>query len=229
MNDLINKTPELIREAAKSALGLLALVVLIIAILALAFFTTASESVKLIIFALIFVGAGLFVISVLRLAALERTQRTPLPLPSWQSNDSGSVDQVAALCYRPKDASIELLLVKTDGGRWIFPKGNVSTGEELWRAAQREAFEEAGASGEIGHEPLTTFLHLKQGLKQTGVELRIAAFPLRVKATQPPGEKGRKPKWFSPDEAEKAVSKNRQFKYAEELKRVVRLAVATLK
>ncbi len=82
MNDLINRAPELIREAAKSARGLLALVVVVLAILALAFFTTASESTRAAIFVLIFAGTALFVISVLRLAAVEKTQPDGPPVPS---------------------------------------------------------------------------------------------------------------------------------------------------
>lgn len=46
MNNLTNKAPELIREAAKSPLGLLALSIFLVSIVALAFFTTASELVK---------------------------------------------------------------------------------------------------------------------------------------------------------------------------------------
>lgn len=69
MNDLIKKVPELIREAAKSPLGLLALSIFLVSIVALAFFTTASELIRVVIFFLIFAGGGLFIMSVLRLAA----------------------------------------------------------------------------------------------------------------------------------------------------------------
>jgi hypothetical protein len=44
---IIDKAPTLIRESAKSPLGLLALVVLLVSILALALFATASEAVRL--------------------------------------------------------------------------------------------------------------------------------------------------------------------------------------
>ena len=137
-------------------------------------------------------------------------------------------DQVAAFCYRPKNASIEILLIKTNSGRWIFPKGGVENGEEAWQAAQREAFEEAGVTGTIAHEALTTFLHHKQGPKRTGVELRVAVFPLLVKNAQRPQEKKRKPTWFSPQEAEKALMEDRQLMYADEMKRVISLATAHL-
>lgn len=72
MNDLTNKAPDLIREAAKSPQGLIALGLILVSLVALAFFTTASESVKVVIFILIFVGASLFVVKMLHLAASEK-------------------------------------------------------------------------------------------------------------------------------------------------------------
>ena len=36
--------------------------------------------------------------------------------------------QVAAVCYRVRNDSVEFLLVRTRGGRWIFPKGNAEPG-----------------------------------------------------------------------------------------------------
>lgn len=130
--------------------------------------------------------------------------------------------KAAAVCYRRIDASIEILLVKAHGGGWIFPKGSLEPGEEPWQAAQREALEEAGVTGEVRHERLTTFLHFKQGVNK---ENRVAAFLLRVTSLQPPQERERQPTWFSPQAAEKTIVQNRQFKYAEEYKRVIRLAV----
>lgn len=68
MNKFLDKAPELIREAAKSTLGILALLVLAISLLALVFFATASEVVRVGIFVLIFTGGCLFVVSMMRLA-----------------------------------------------------------------------------------------------------------------------------------------------------------------
>ncbi|MEJ2706553.1 MAG: NUDIX domain-containing protein [Anaerolineales bacterium] len=225
MNNLFEKAPEIIREAAQSALGILALVVLLISILALAFFSSASEGVRVAIFVLIFLGAGLFVVSVLRLAAQDQsraveTAQSPAALPTQPE----AVDQVAALCYHPKGDSIELLLVKTGGGRWTFPKGNLVSQEQPWRIAERKAFEEAGVLGEVRQEPLATYLHLKRARG----ELRVAAYPLLVKTVQTPQEKDRQPRWFSPQEAESALADKRPFKYADELRRLARLAAEEL-
>jgi 8-oxo-dGTP pyrophosphatase MutT (NUDIX family) len=137
-------------------------------------------------------------------------------------------EKAAAICYRPNGPSIEILLVRSNGGGWIFPKGSIETAEKAWQAAQREAFEEAGVTGEIDQKRLTTFLHFKKVSVYTGVEYQVAAFLLLVRTMQPPQEKRRDPTWFSPQDAEKAITQNRQFKYAEELKHVIRLAVLNL-
>lgn len=139
-----------------------------------------------------------------------------------------SVDQAAAVCYRWKDGQIEFLLIRTSGRRWIFPKGQIDPGEPLCRTAQREAHEEAGISGETGHQPLTIFRHLKRDLKLRGRELVVAAFLLKVETTYEPREPHREPTWFTPEGAEGALSEDRDFDYAEELKRVVREACAAI-
>ena len=139
--------------------------------------------------------------------------------------ESDLLEKAAAICYRRTDASIEILLVRAHGAGWIFPKGSLEPGETAWQAAQREAFEEAGVKGEIDQKQLTSFLHFKQGEAR---EYRVAAFLLLVQSMQASQESDRKPEWFSPPEAEKAIVQNRQFKYAEEYKRVIRLAVIHL-
>lgn len=64
---------------------------------------------------------------------------------------SRRADQAAALCWRLSDrGSLEILLVTSrDTGRWVIPKGTIRRRESTYRAAQREAFEEAGVSGKI--------------------------------------------------------------------------------
>jgi len=140
----------------------------------------------------------------------------------------GPIKKAAAICYRRKDTSIEILLVRAHGGGWIFPKGTIEPDENAWQAAQREAFEEAGITGEILHKRLTTFLHFKQSSRDAGTEYHVAAFLLLVMSMQSPQEKERQPTWFSPEDAERAIIQFKQSKYAEEVKRVIRLAVADL-
>ena len=52
--------------------------------------------------------------------------------------------QVAAICYRRSQFSIEFLLVNTSSGKWTFPKGRISQEMSPWEAAEQEALEEAG-------------------------------------------------------------------------------------
>jgi 8-oxo-dGTP pyrophosphatase MutT (NUDIX family) len=129
--------------------------------------------------------------------------------------------QAAAICYRFKNDSAEYLLVRTLSKKWTFPKGTVEHGEDSWAAAQREAFEEAGVTGVIAREALTTYLHSKTAWEDDILELRVQAFLLEVNKTQTPGESYRNPAWFSFGDAEKALIEGRGFKYAEELRRVL--------
>ena len=78
LDKLIEKAPEIIREAARNPLGLLALVVLLLSALALIFFYDASEQIRLIIFVLILIASVFFVAKVLQIAssAAKTTQET---------------------------------------------------------------------------------------------------------------------------------------------------------
>ena len=137
--------------------------------------------------------------------------------------------RAAAVCYRRGGAYIEFLLIRSREGGWVFPKGGIEPGETPWQAAQREAFEEAGVSGETEHEPLTTFLYLKQRPPGPAVEYRVAAFLLRVEIVQGRPETGRLPSWFPAEAAQTAIMQEWSLKYAQELAYVIRLAVERLK
>lgn len=142
-------------------------------------------------------------------------------------------ERAAAVCHRLKGVSIEFLLIHSQEGGWTFPKGRLEPGETAWQAAQREAFEEAGVSGEIEQKPLTTFLYFKQVPPYLGVEYQVAAFLLLVEDVQPAQETGRTPTWFPAEEARAAILQTWQTSYpengamyAQELIRVIQLAVA---
>ena len=134
------------------------------------------------------------------------------------------MEQVAAICYRYVNNSINYLLVRTHSGRWTFPKGTVEPDEEGWLAAEREAFEEAGVTGVILRKFLTTYLHAKKAWEDEGKETKVHAFLFEVKKTQIPEEKHRNPTWFSFSAAEDALVEGRPLKYAQELRRVLREA-----
>lgn len=82
--------------------------------------------------------------------------------------------QVAALCLRQTAAAPEVLLVKTlRTGGWVIPKGWPMRGKTLSEAAAREAWEEAGVTGEIDTKPIGGFTYTK---------IRKSGFPVQCRA-----------------------------------------------
>ena len=77
------------------------------------------------------------------------TDASPKFVPLANLRKLRECQQVAAVCYRVRNDSVEFLLVRTRGGRWIFPKGNAEPGLTHAQAAALEAFEEAGVHGRI--------------------------------------------------------------------------------
>ena len=137
-----------------------------------------------------------------------RTIRSSLPL------------QVAAVCYRRRNSHAEFLLVNTNGGaKWTFPKGAPEAGLSHSQAAEREAEEEAGATGIIEPRHFHIYLHSKGIFWQPGgvQEYVVKAFLLEVQQTRRPGETFRNPTWFDPEEARVILAKGREVKYAREL------------
>jgi 8-oxo-dGTP pyrophosphatase MutT (NUDIX family) len=141
-----------------------------------------------------------------------RTTRSALPL------------QVAAVCYRRRNSHAEFLLVNTNGGgKWTFPKGAPEAGLSHSQAAEREAYEEAGASGIIEPRHFHIYIHSKGLFWQNGgvQEYVVKAFLMEVKQTRRPEETNRNPTWFGPEEARVILAKGREVKYARELQTVV--------
>lgn len=137
---------------------------------------------------------------------------------------------VAAVCYRRHNGKIEFLLVRTSGGSaWTFPKGHVETNEiqQPWAAAQREAREEAGATGIIEQECFASYAYSKgKHLREDAVD----AYLLAVTSMQEPRETQRRPQWFSADDAKAKLSEGRsEKKYIDAHLRVVDAALARLK
>jgi 8-oxo-dGTP pyrophosphatase MutT (NUDIX family) len=141
-----------------------------------------------------------------------RTSRTALPL------------QVAAVCYRRRNAHAEFLLVHTNGGgKWTFPKGAPDAKLSHSQAAEREAQEEAGVTGLIEARHFHIYLHSKGVFWQNGgvQEYAVKAFLMEVQQARPPEEAFRNPTWFEPEEARVILAKGREVKYARELQIVV--------
>jgi 8-oxo-dGTP pyrophosphatase MutT (NUDIX family) len=136
--------------------------------------------------------------------------------------------QVAAVCYRRSENTIEFLLVNTNGGnKWTFPKGSTEPRLSHSQAAEQEALEEAGAIGVIEPRHFHLYIHSKGVFWQpNGVrEYVVKAFLLEVTQTRRPSESSRNPTWFSVEEARKILSKGREVKYAAEMRAVIDRAV----
>ena len=132
--------------------------------------------------------------------------------------------QVAAVCYRRKNARVEFLLVNTNGGgKWTFPKGDPEPSLSHSQAAEREAWEEAGVRGSIEPRHFHLYIHSKGVFWKTpGVqEYVIKAFLMEVEQVGGPHEASRNPTWFGPEEAIRILAKGREVKYANELQIVV--------
>ena len=137
--------------------------------------------------------------------------------------------QVAAVCYRRAPQGPMFLLVRTFDGKWTFPKGQIDFGMSEVEAAENEAIEEAGVTGAIEHEPFAEYRYVKgNGKNSNGPEIVVGAFLLEVLDARPPLEDWRDPEWFEPQEAKRALAENRTERYAQELARVVDLAVERL-
>lgn len=122
---------------------------------------------------------------------------------------SSPVRKAAAICYRLNEAAHpEFLLVRNKSNtQWIFPKGTVEVWEPYGHlAARREAWEEAGARGNVEPRKLGTFRHVAKFKKSTLGEVQhIEAYLMRVTDTAGNPEPGRQPTWFTLAEAHLAL------------------------
>ncbi len=135
-------------------------------------------------------------------------------------------EQVAAVCYRVNQRSIEFLLVQTHNGRWTFPKGSAEPGLTHAQTAALEAFEEAGVHGRMEEASFGRyFRRRKNGRRQ---KIAVSAHLCEVVRLERTLEPKRKPTWFSAEEAKQRLRKDRVPDYGAELARIVVRAVARI-
>ncbi len=71
--------------------------------------------------------------------------------------------QIAALPYVETESGLLVLLITTrSSGRWTIPKGWPKPGISNAEMAAREAFEEAGISGQVSSRSMGSFLYTKR-------------------------------------------------------------------
>lgn len=136
--------------------------------------------------------------------------------------------QVAAICYRMAGCHVEFLLVKTTGGYWTFPKGNIGAKASAVESAAREACEEAGARGVIDQRPLGAYLYRKPR-RQKAPPITITAYLLEVQSQEIPKEAKRCPTWFTQDAAKAALGQHRSRDDADAMEKVIDLAIERLR
>jgi 8-oxo-dGTP pyrophosphatase MutT (NUDIX family) len=132
-------------------------------------------------------------------------------------------EQVAAVCYRVREAGIEFLLVRTRGaGRWTFPKGSAEPGLTHAQAAALEAFEEAGVHGRIEEAAFTQYVsHSKK-------EPAVNAYLCEVLRLSPPQESKRDRTWFPVEESRQVLREKRKNDGGAEYVQVIDRAVARI-
>lgn len=87
--------------------------------------------------------------------------------------------QFGALPYTIIDGQLVVLLITSRGrGKWIFPKGGLTEGMTPWDSAAREAWEEAGVTGDIEQTPIGSYYLPVTDERPRPIEVRM--FPLRV-------------------------------------------------
>ncbi len=98
-----------------------------------------------------------------------------LSLEARRKPGHGTVEQAAAICCRISDRGlIEILLITSrDTGRWVLPKGFIEKRETSYRAAQREALEEAGVVGKVRKKPVGHYAYLKDGQRHVVVAAHL--------------------------------------------------------
>ena len=113
--------------------------------------------------------------------------------------------QAGVIAYRVLDGKVQVLLMTSrDTGRWIIPKGNINGRSTPSKAAEKEAYEEAGVRGTITSSiPLgiyTYFKKLESGeVRAATVEVYLLRMTEQLKKWPEKGE--RKLSWVSPREA----------------------------
>ncbi len=89
--------------------------------------------------------------------------------------------QSAALAWRNGESGCEVLLVTSrDTKRWVLPKGWREKGEPPYRAAEREAEEEAGIIGKTARRMLGEYAYDKRFPRGRVRRCLVAVYPVKV-------------------------------------------------
>lgn len=152
--------------------------------------------------------------------AITGFKQRPIFLPRGPSRRAkqGLRTQFGALCWREKNGKTQVLLVTSRRTkRWILPKGWPLHGVTPAKAAQTEAWEEAGAKGKVLPMCLGLYSYIKHQDRRDAVPCVVAVYPMKVVETAKkyPEANQRRRKWVRPKKAASLVDEP-------ELKRMLR-------
>src|SRR3954451_11012453 len=116
--------------------------------------------------------------------------------------------QIGALPFRFDDGRLRVMLITSrESRRWVIPKGWPMRGLKPHRAAEREAYEEAGLEGRIGKTAVGVYAYQKRLPNGPVVPCEVSVFPLQVirQRKRWPEMGQRDERWLGPDEAAELV------------------------
>src|SRR5258708_31149028 len=93
------------------------------------------------------------------------------------------LNQAGVIAYRVLDGKVQVLLMTSrDTGRWIIPKGNINGRSTPSKAAEKEAYEEAGVRGAITSPiPLGIYTYSKKLASGEAPAATVEDYLLRLK------------------------------------------------
>jgi 8-oxo-dGTP pyrophosphatase MutT (NUDIX family) len=126
------------------------------------------------------------------------------PLTPWEDAEACSLQQACVVPYRQQADRLEVCLITSMRGRWIFPKGIIDPGETYRETALKEALEEAGLHGRLVGAPLGVYNVWKFGRNNTVIVLLME---VEQAETQWAESSVRQRRWASPTEARRLLSR----------------------
>ena len=107
-----------------------------------------------------------------------------------------------------QDKITVLVVTSRRRGRWVLPKGKLKKGESHKKGCKREAFEEAGITGNILTDyPMT--VPIKRRIDAIAQHVPVTFYPMRVtdQVDEWPEQEVRARQWVALDEATSVIDK----------------------